>query len=92
MILMKPAQSESALFFSLPKSGAAANTKDTEREVSTMTEKELLYVEDALGHEQHFRTECQNAASRLQDAELKSLSQQLEQKHRQIFQSFYDLL
>ena len=57
-----------------------------------MTEKELLYVEDALDHEQHFRTECQNAASRLQDAELKSLSQQLEQKHRQIFQSFYDLL
>lgn len=57
-----------------------------------MTEKELLYVEDALGHEQHFQTECQNTASQLQDADLQKLSRDLEQKHRAIFQSFYDLL
>lgn len=57
-----------------------------------MTEKELLYVEDALGHEQHFQTECQNTANQLQDADLQKLSRDLEQKHRAIFQSFYDLL
>lgn len=57
-----------------------------------MTEKELLYVEDALGHEQHFQTQCQNTAGQLQDADLKSFSRELEQKHRTIFQSFYDLL
>jgi hypothetical protein len=57
-----------------------------------MTEKELLYVEDALGHEQYFQTQCQDAAGRLQDAGLKQFTQELEQKHRNIFQSFYDLL
>lgn len=57
-----------------------------------MTEKELLYVEDALGHEQYFQAQCQDAAGRLQDAGLKQFTQELEQKHRNIFQSFYDLL
>lgn len=57
-----------------------------------MTEKELLYVEDALGHEQHFQTQCQNTMQQIQDPELKNLSRELEQKHRTIFQSFYDLL
>ena len=37
-----------------------------------MTEKELLYVQDVLGHEKHFRTECRNAAEQLQDGELKT--------------------
>ena len=41
-----------------------------------MTEKELLYVQDALGHEQQF----QKAAT------------QMCQKHSEIFQSFYSLL
>ncbi len=57
-----------------------------------MTEKELLYVEDALGHEQHVQAECQNAVNQLQDNELRHLSRDMEQKHRAIFQSFYDLL
>ena len=57
-----------------------------------MTEKELLYVEDALGHEQYIRTACQNAADQLQDNDLKHLSREMEQKHRAMFQSFYDLL
>ncbi len=57
-----------------------------------MTEKELLYVEDALGHEQMFQTQCQNTGSQLQDENLRSFSRELEQKHRTIFQSFYDLL
>jgi len=30
-----------------------------------MTSKELLYVEDALGHEQYFQTQCHNAASQI---------------------------
>ena len=57
-----------------------------------MTEKELLYVEDALGHEQHFQAECQNAANHLQDGDLKDFTRRLEQQHHTIFQSFYDLL
>ena len=37
-----------------------------------MTTKELLYVEDALGHEQYFQTKCRELAGQLQDADLKS--------------------
>lgn len=57
-----------------------------------MTEKELLYVEDALGHEQHFQTQCGDTANQIQDSELKNFTRGLQQKHREIFQSFYDLL
>lgn len=57
-----------------------------------MTAKELLYVEDALGHEQYFQTKCSETAQQIQDSELKTFAQQLEQKHKEIFQSFYSLL
>lgn len=57
-----------------------------------MTDKELLYVEDALGHEQLFQNQCRDCVSRLQDGELRSFVQHLEQKHKDIFQSFYGLL
>ena len=57
-----------------------------------MTEKELLYVQAVLGHEKHFQTECRNVAEQLQDGELKSFARELEQKHSEMFQSFYGLL
>lgn len=57
-----------------------------------MTCKELLYVEDALGHEKYLQTKCQQSAGQLQDAELKAYVEQLGQKHQQLFQSFYNLL
>ena len=57
-----------------------------------MTNKELLYVEDALGHEQYVQSQCCRTAQALQDQELQGFVQQLEQSHRSIFQSFYGLL
>ncbi len=57
-----------------------------------MTTKELLYVEDALGHEKYFQTKCNEAANALQDADLKACVQQMARQHQQIFQSFYGLL
>lgn len=57
-----------------------------------MTEKELLYLEDALSHEQYFQSKCQETISNLQDGELKNCVQSLAQKHQQLFQSFYSLL
>lgn len=57
-----------------------------------MTGKELIYIEDALGHEQYFRTKCRETASQVKDPDLKTCIQQMEQKHQQIFQSFYGLL
>lgn len=57
-----------------------------------MTEKELLYVEDALGHEQFLLTKLQETASQIQDQELKTCLEQMAQKRQQLFQSIYGLL
>lgn len=57
-----------------------------------MTTKELLYIEDALGHEKYFQTRCKEAASQLQDPELKTQVENLAQRHSQIFQNLYGLL
>lgn len=57
-----------------------------------MTSKELLYLEDALGHEKYFQSKCKETASQLQDIELKTYIEQMAQKHQQIFQRFYGLL
>ena len=57
-----------------------------------MTEKELLYLEDALEHEQYFQTKCHETIGQLSDPQLKSCVEQLAQKHGQLFQSFYSLL
>lgn len=57
-----------------------------------MTSKELLYVEDALGHEQYFQTKCRETANQIQDVELKNYVEQMASKHQQIFQNFYGLL
>ena len=57
-----------------------------------MTPKEILYVEDALGHAQFLTQQTQNAANTLQDAVLKQQAQQLVDKNRQIFQQFYSLV
>ena len=61
-------------------------------EVIHMTSKELLYVEDALGHEQFFQTKCQETVSQLQDECLKNCVQQMAHQHEQIFSSLYGLL
>lgn len=57
-----------------------------------MSPKELSYIEDALGHETFLKTQCQDAVSNLQDAELKACVEQLKQKHEQIFTNFYNLM
>ncbi len=57
-----------------------------------MTSKELMYVEDALGHEQYFQTQFQEISNQIQDGELKNFSEQCTAKHREIFGKFYNLL
>ena len=57
-----------------------------------MTPKELLYVEDALGHEQFFQTKCRETANQITDPELRSSVEQMAQKHERIFKNFYGLL
>ena len=57
-----------------------------------MTEKELLYIEDALGHEKYFKDKCNETIANLQDPELKNLVSTMLEKHGKIDQSFYNLL
>lgn len=57
-----------------------------------MSPKELTYIEDALSHEKFLKTQCQEAVQNLQDQELKNKVQQMEQKHQQIFDTFYNLV
>ena len=57
-----------------------------------MTSKELLYVEDALGHEKYFQTKCMEAAAQMQDEDLKQCVTQMAEKHSQLFRNFYGLL
>lgn len=57
-----------------------------------MTDKELLYIEDALGHEQYFQTKCQETAQSLSDPDLKRTVEDLTTRHAQIFRQFYSLL
>jgi len=57
-----------------------------------MSPKELMYIEDALGHEQFLITQCREATQNLQDPELKQYAQQIISKHQQIFNQFYQLV
>ena len=57
-----------------------------------MTPKEILYVEDALGHAQFLTQQTQNAVNMLQDNVLRQQAQQLVSKNQQIFQQFYSLV
>ena len=57
-----------------------------------MTAKELMYVEDALGHLKYFRAKCQETASQISDPDLKNYVNQMAQKQQSLFQRFYGLL
>ncbi len=57
-----------------------------------MSPKELLYIEDALGHAKFLQTKCQQAAGQLQDGELKSLATSLENKTNEMFSRLYQLM
>lgn len=57
-----------------------------------MTTKELLYIQDALSSEQLFQTKCSEAASQLQDPELRKCVEKMGQKHQELFSKFYQLI
>ncbi len=57
-----------------------------------MTSKELLYVEDALGHEQFMKSCSKKTSEQLTDANLSNYMKELEQTHNEIFNKFLNLL
>jgi len=57
-----------------------------------LSPKELLYIEDALNHEQFMKTQCTECANQLKDPALKNFVGQLAQRHTQIFDEIYRTL
>ena len=57
-----------------------------------MSPKELLYIEDALGHAQYLTTQCQDAISQLSDPALRTQAQQLVNGNRKLFTGFFELV
>ena len=57
-----------------------------------MTNKELLYVEDALGHEKYMSSCAQKTARQLQDTNLSNYMTQLQQVHTKLYNKFQGLL
>jgi len=57
-----------------------------------MTKKELLYVEDALGHECFMKCCSKKTSAQIKDSTLSSYIAELEQKHTELFNKFLNLL
>lgn len=57
-----------------------------------MTPKELLYIEDALGHTKFLMTQCTEAVNKLQDPTLKSQVQDYVNRNQKLFTQFYGLV
>ena len=57
-----------------------------------MSPKELLYIEDALGHTQYLMTQCRTAAAQLSDPALQKQAQDLLAGNQQLFRQFYELV
>lgn len=57
-----------------------------------MTSKELLYIEDALGHERYYKSQCIGCCSELEDSDLRELVNDLADRHSELFNGFYHLL
>lgn len=57
-----------------------------------MTSKELLYVEDALGHESFMKTCSKKASEQIQDTTLSTYMKELETKHTDLLNKFLNLL
>ncbi len=57
-----------------------------------MSPKELLYIEDALGHTQQIKTVCNEFSNQLGDTELSNFVQTIAQKQQQTFDRIYNLL
>ena len=57
-----------------------------------MSPKELLYIDDALGHEKFLIAQCLQAASALNDPQLRECVQRMGKAHQELFDQFYNLV
>ena len=57
-----------------------------------MSPKELLYIEDALGHTRFMINQCSTAAAQLTDPVLRRQAEDLVNNSRKLFNDFYGLV
>lgn len=57
-----------------------------------MSPKELLYIEDALGHTQFLMNQCREASNQLTDPTLRRQAQELINANQKLFTQFYSLV
>ncbi len=57
-----------------------------------MSSKELLYLEDFLGHEEYFLTHLKEAKDCIDDEKLSKFIGKLEKKNQALVTKFYELL
>ena len=57
-----------------------------------MTGKELMYIEDALGHEQYFLTKCCELQNELSSSDLRNTVSELQKQHNQLYNGFLEQL
>ena len=57
-----------------------------------MSPKELLYIEDTLGHEKQIKTTCRESAMALEDVSLQDFVTTVGNSHSNTFKKFYGLL
>jgi len=57
-----------------------------------MSPKELLYIEDTLGHEKQIKATCNESAKNLEDTDLQSFVMSVGKSHSDTFNKFYGLL
>ena len=57
-----------------------------------MSPKELLYIEDALGHEKFLINQCQQAAQALTAPTLRDCVNRMQAAHQDLFNQFYQLV
>jgi hypothetical protein len=57
-----------------------------------MSPKELLYIDDTLGHERQIKACCTDSADKISDPELKGFIGEIAARHTQAFNRFYTLL
>ena len=57
-----------------------------------MSPKELMYIEDALNHEQFLQSQFQQAQQALQNPQLKACVKEMANNHNQLFQKLYQLV
>lgn len=57
-----------------------------------MSEKELLYLQDALEHEQFLKAQCTECAAKLTDPDLKNFVSSLAAGHQELYKTLYNAL